>query len=206
MLTIRNLSIKYDDMVVLHDVSLSVSVGEIVCVCGESGCGKTSLLNAVMGFADSEGEIIVDGMQMNGQTIGQIRRRIAYVPQELALPHETVREMVRMPFMLKANRHVAFSEQTLLEDWKLLNLSPTLLEKKVVEISGGQRQRIMLSVAGLLGKPLMLVDEPTSALDVDSALMVLDYFKMLAESRGMAILAVSHHKEFADGCTRQMEI
>ena len=200
LLDIHNLSVCYPDIQLLSGLSFSVDRGQIVCVCGESGCGKTSLLNAIIGFADSEGTVSIDGNLLNADSVDLLRKQVAYVPQELSLPHETVREMVRVPFMLKANRHIPFSEEALLNEWKFLNLSESLLDKRVSEISGGQRQRIMLSVAGLLQKPLLLVDEPTSALDVDSAMLVLDYFRMLASERQMGILVVSHHKDFASGC------
>ena len=206
MLRIRNLSLSYGSHQVLRDVSLSVGRGEMVCVCGESGCGKSSLLNAVLGFVDSDGEIEVDGQRLSDTSVAQIRRTVAFVPQELALPCNTVNSMVRMPFMFHANRHVTFSDDLLLREWQYLNLHPGLLKKRVSEVSGGERQRIMLSVAGLLCKPLLLVDEPTSALDVDSVLRVARYFRMLKEERRMAILAVSHQKEFAASCDRIIEL
>lgn len=206
MLRLQNITIRYGDKTILKDFSLSVDKGEIVCLCGESGCGKTSLLNAVMGFVDCEGSISFDGVGMTAANIDEIRRQIAYVPQELALPQETVSEMVRLPFMLKANRAVAFSEEMITEEWSHLNLEPSLLQMGTGQISGGQRQRIMLSVAGLLQKPLMIVDEPTSALDADSARLVLDYFRFLARERGMAILLASHHAEIINGCDRREEM
>ncbi len=196
MLQIRHLSIGYDGHAVLHDLSLHVGRGQVVCVGGGSGSGKSSLLNAVLGFVPSEGEILVDGIRQSATSIGAIRRRIAYVPQELALPHETVEEMVRLPFTLKANRSIPFSEERLLAEWGRLGLEPELLRKRSSQISGGQRQRVMLSVAGLLGKRLLLADEPTSALDNDTARLVLDYFRMLAAERGMAVLVVSHSPVF----------
>lgn len=83
----------------------------------------------------------------------------------------------------------------------MLGLSEDLMSKRTTEISGGQRQRIMLSVAGLLEKRLLLADEPTSALDEDSTVLVLDYFRMLARERGIAILLVSHSSIVMTGCT-----
>lgn len=201
MLRIRNLSLCYGMQKVLSGVTFDVHRGEIVCVCGESGCGKSSLLKSVLGFVDVEGDIEVCGTKLCEATVDEIRRTIAYMPQELSLPHETVGEMVRSPFALRANRHVVFSEEKLMSDWHKLGLSEELLSKKTTEISGGQRQRIMLSVAGLLEKQLLLADEPTSALDEDSTLLVLDYFRMLARERGMAVLIVSHSSVMTAGCT-----
>lgn len=201
MLRIRNLSLSYGAQNVFRDVTFDVHRGEIVCVCGESGCGKSSMLKSVLGFVDAEGDIQVDGIRLAETTVDEVRRCIAYIPQELSLPYETVEGMVRSPFALHANRHIVFSEEKLMSDWRMLGLSGDLMSKRATEISGGQRQRIMLSVAGLLGKRLLLADEPTSALDEDSTLLVLDYFKMLAKERGIAVLLVSHSPIIMAGCT-----
>jgi polar amino acid transport system ATP-binding protein/putative ABC transport system ATP-binding protein len=196
MLRINHLSLGYDGRTVLRDVNVHVRRGEVKCVGGESGSGKSSLIRAVMGFADCEGEILVDGIRLSAATVGQIRQRIAYVPQELALPHETVAEMVWMPFRFRANRHVAPSRERLLAEWERLGLDASLLEKRTTEISGGQRQRMMVAVAGLLEKPLIVADEPTSALDADSALLLRDYLLGLAAERGVAVCVVSHAPQF----------
>lgn len=201
MLRIRNLSLSYGAQNVFRDVTFDVHRGDIVCVCGESGCGKSSMLKSVLGFVNAEGDIQVDGIRLAETTVDEVRRCIAYIPQELSLPYETVEEMVRSPFALHANRHIVFSEEKLMSDWRMLGLSGDLMSKRATEISGGQRQRIMLSVAGLLGKRLLLADEPTSALDEDSTLLVLDYFKMLAKERGIAVLLVSHSPIIMAGCT-----
>ena len=196
MLSLRHLTLRYGTHTVFEDLSLHVRRGEMLCVCGESGCGKSSLLRAVLGFTPAEGEIVVDGQPMDALHVDAIRRLTAYVPQELALPCDTVREMVNMPFDLRANRGSVRPEQQLLDDWTSLGLDARLMEKRVGELSGGQRQRIMLSVAGCLGKSLLIADEPTSALDEDSARLVLNYFQRLATERNMAVLVASHSPLF----------
>lgn len=172
----------------------------MVCISGESGCGKTSLLNAIMGFVPiKSGTITVDGLILCEENIDQIRKRIAWIPQELALPCEWVTEMVRLPFDLKSNRGVHFSKKKLFEAFKELNLEEELFTKRVSEISGGQRQRIMIAVAALLEKPIIIIDEPTSALDSVSVERVLNFFNMLSQ-KGMTIIAVSHDRAFKLGC------
>lgn len=206
MLRINDLSVCYDGKQVLSRFSLSVSNGEVVCITGESGCGKSTLLKAVMGFVGYEGNVSVGDKVLSEYTVASVRRQIAYVPQELTFPHETVEDMVRLPFELKANRGRGFDKEKLLEEWGKLALSPALFDKKVAEVSGGQRQRMMLCVAGMLGKGLLLADEPTSALDLDSGRIVADYFRVLAKERGMAILVVSHSAEFAAMADRTVRL
>ena len=198
MLHINNACIAFGTEVLFSGFSMKLERGETACIVGQSGCGKTSLLNAVMGFVPlKEGSIQVGETLLDISTIDSVRRQIAWIPQELALPFEWVKEMVALPFGLKVNRSVPFSEErlfTCFDDTKRVN-----------EVSGGQRQRIMLAVAAMLNKPLIIIDEPTSALDAGSTGKVLSFFRRQAE-RGTAVLAVSHDKDFASGCHYLIEL
>ena len=178
----------------------------IACISGQSGRGKTSLLNAILGFVPLKaGSITVNGILLEKGTIDQIRRQVAWIPQELALPSEWVKEMVQLPFNLKANRNTPFSLDKLFACFDELGLEEELYDKRVNEISGGQRQRIMIAVATLMQKPLLIVDEPTSALDSDSTDRVLAFFRKRMRE-GSAILAVSHDQGFAQGCNQMITL
>ena len=204
MLHINNACIAFGTEVLFSGFEMKLEKGETACIVGQSGCGKTSLLNAVMGFVPLyEGTIKVGGTLLDKSTIDLVRRQIAWIPQELALPFEWVKEMVSLPFELKVNRSVPFSEERLCFDE--LGLEHELYFKRVNEVSGGQRQRIMLAVAALLNKPLIVIDEPTSALDTGSTDKVLAFFRRQAE-KGAAVLAVSHDKDFASGCHYLIEL
>ena len=159
-----------------------------------------------MGFVPlKEGTIKVGDTLLDKSTIDIIRRQIAWIPQELALPFEWVKEMAALPFDLKVNRSVPFSEERLYEYFDDLGLEHDLYTKRVNEVSGGQRQRIMLAVAAMLNRPLIIIDEPTSALDAGSTDKVLAFFRRQAE-KGAAVLAVSHDKDFASGCHYLIEL
>jgi ABC-type antimicrobial peptide transport system, ATPase component len=204
MLKIINACISFGNEPLFSNFNLHLGKGEIACISGKSGKGKTSLLNAIMGFVPlKEGEIYVNDILLNKKSIDKVRRYISWVPQELALPSEWVSEMINMPFQIKANKKNQFSKEDLFACFNELDLSSNLYNKRVMEISGGQRQRIMLAVAALLQKPLIIIDEPTSALDEKSTGLVLDFFKKKADS-GTAILVVSHHDGFANGCDKQI--
>ena len=206
MLHINNACIAFGTEVLFSGFEMKLEKGETACLVGQSGCGKTSLLNAVMGFVPLyEGTIKVGGTLLDKSTIDLVRRQIAWIPQELALPFEWVKEMVSLPFELKVNRSVPFSEERLFMCFDELGLEHELYFKRVNEVSGGQRQRIMLSVAALLNKPLIVIDEPTSALDTGSTDKVLAFFRRQAE-KGAAVLAVSHDKDFASGCHYLIEL
>ena len=200
MLHIENACIAFGTEVLFSGFEMKLEKGETACIVGQSGCGKTSLLNAIMGFVPlKEGIIKVGGIVLDKSTIDTVRRQIAWIPQELALPFEWVKEMVALPFGLKVNRSVPFAY------FDELGLEHELYTKRVNEVSGGQRQRIMLAVAAMLNKPLIIIDEPTSALDADSTGRVLSFFRRQAE-KGTAVLAVSHDKDFASGCHYLIEL
>lgn len=204
MLQIENASIAYGNNVLFSGFNLLLNKGEIVSISGPSGCGKTSLLNAILGFIPlKEGRIILNGILLNKESVDKVRKQIAWIPQELALPLEWVRDMVQLPFGLKANRSTPFSESRLFACFEDLGLERELYDKRVNEISGGQRQRMMIAVASMIGKPLIIVDEPTSALDSGSSEKVISFFRKQAE-KGSAVLTVSHDKRFADGCDRHI--
>ena len=206
MLHINNACIAFETEVLFSGFNLNLEQGETACIVGQSGCGKTSLLNAVMGFVPlREGTIQVGGTLLDISTIDVVRRQIAWIPQELALPFEWVKDMVTLPFELKVNRSVLFSEERLYACFDELGLEHELYAKRVNEVSGGQRQRITLAVAAMLDKPLIIIDEPTSALDAGATDKVLFFFRRQAE-RGAAVLAVSHDKDFAAGCHYVIEL
>ena len=204
MLQIENASIAYGNDILFSGFNLQLERGEIASISGPSGCGKTSQLNAILGFIPlKEGRIVLNGILLDKGNVDIVRKQTAWIPQELALPLEWVKDMVQLPFGLKANRSTPFSETRLFACFEDLGLEQELYYKRVNEISGGQRQRIMIAVASMIGKPLTIVDEPTSALDSGSAEKVLSFFRRQAE-KGSAILTVSHDKRFASGCDRHI--
>ena len=161
MLQIDNACIAFGEDILFSEFCMRLNKGETACIAGQSGRGKTSLLNAIMGFVPlRKGKIKVGGILLEPTTIDAIRRHIAWIPQELALPSEWVKEMISLPFALKANRHISFSKEKLFTCFDELGLDKELYQKRVGEISGGQRQRIMIAVAAMLEKPLIIVDEP----------------------------------------------
>lgn len=206
MLQIKNACIVFGDEILFAELNVQLKKGETACISGQSGRGKTSLLNAIMGFVPlHKGTISVGGIELGPTTIDAIRKQIAWIPQELALPVEWVKEMIKLPFELKANRSTPFAEEQLFACFEALGLEEELYRKRVGEISGGQRQRIMIAVAVMLHKPLIIVDEPTSALDAESTDKVLEFLNRQTV-KGTTVLAVSHDKRFAAGCHHLIEL
>lgn len=206
MIEVSKASVKMDGRLLFSGLSFAVEEGRMVCMSGGSGCGKTTLLRAVLGFMPLlEGHISIFGELLTPSSSVEFRRHMSYLPQELAFPVDSVREMVELPFLLKVNKNVRFSKDRLMEEWARLDLDAGLYDKKMSEISGGQRQRIALSVCGLLRKPIFIADEPTSALDVNSSALAAEYIRRMA-SRGCAALLVSHDTAFAEMCDKRVII
>lgn len=206
MIKIENLSIRFDDRYLFNSLSIEVADGEMVCISGGSGSGKSSLLKSLLGFLPiQEGRIVINGKELIAESSESIRREIGWIPQELSLPCEWVKEMVETPFKIKANRKNAFNKQALFEIFKELGLDTILYDKRVSEISGGQRQRIMIAVSAMLNKKIMVLDEPTSALDQDSCRMVVNFLDKIRR-KGATIIIVSHDRLLASSCDRVIEL
>lgn len=194
-LELENITFSYgDDREVLDNLSLSVKKGECVAITGPSGCGKTTLSKLLLGlYPISEGNLLVNGKDMRKHTLKEMRRQIAYVPQESYLFQGSVKDNIML------GRPEA-TEQEMIEAAKLANAHDFIMsfpegyETQVSErgnnMSGGQRQRIAIARAILKDAPVILLDEATSALDNESEQMVNDAMKNLQGIR--TILMIAH--------------
>ncbi len=204
LLDIENISIAYDKKNVVHDFSMQLRNSEFVAIAGASGCGKSSLLKAILGFIPLEkGKIFCHNIELQPHSIMQIRRKIAYLPQDIAFPCEWVREIVELPFRLKINKGKELQTK-LFEYFERLGLNKDIHDRRLSEISGGQRQRVMLAVIALFERDIILLDEPTSALDKESSTLVYHFLKNIENKP--AILSVTHDTSFAELCDRTINL
>ena len=191
MVIINNLNISFGNEIIHKDFSLSVKRAEKLAITGESGRGKTTLLNVLAGFIpDYEGEITVDGIVLNSKTIYEIRSKMAWLPQNTSLNLGSVKELLLAPFEFAQNKENKPTKEDIAAIFHAFDLSEELLSKKVSEISGGQKQRVILASCMLLNKPLLLIDEPTSALDDTVKKKVADY--ILKQRDDITVIAVTH--------------
>lgn len=196
MLELKNVAFSHSGRLLQQGLSFVAERGKVTAVSGPSGCGKTTMLRAILGFHPvDKGFISIDGELVTALSAQAFRQFVAFVPQELSFPQDRVKDLVELPFRLKANSPLPFSRERIMDQWHRLGLDSSLYDKRLSDISGGERQRIMIANLGLLGKPLVLVDEPTSALDPQSASLVATFLQELA-LKGAAVLAVTHSTEF----------
>ncbi len=204
MVVFKDITFIYDGKPLLTDFSETISSGEKVVICGASGTGKSTLLSSIAGLVQPDkGEIWVGGKLLTSDSVADIRRLTAWVPQEFSLPYEYVKECMSAPFKLRQNRSKMPSEETILNTFERLGLEKEIYSKRLTDISGGQRQRIMIVIAVLLDKPLLLLDEPTSALDPDSIEKLITFLKSY---ENMTMIAVSHDSRFIQAFDRNINI
>ena len=206
ILEVDGLTVAYGDQTVLNGFSMSLERGEIVAVTGASGSGKSSLIRAVLGFVPlRDGEIYLEGVPVKSGNMSVLRRRVAYLPQDLSFSYEWVDEALKMPFSFKCNKGRMVTPEMWADCFLRLGLDCGIMDKRMSEISGGQRQRVMLAVADMLDRDIVLLDEPTSALDAESVNLVVDFLKSMS-SRGKGVIVVTHDKALVSQCDRVINI
>lgn len=204
MILFNNTYFNYDGKPLISGFSAHIKPGEKVVFYGPSGSGKSTLVHAILGFVQAEqGEIIVNNLPISPDSINEIRQLTSWLPQDISLPYNSVRDMILAPFEFKANHSRKPSDQEILAEFDKLKLEHNLLEKGITEISGGQKQRILLLTTVLLRKPILLLDEPTSALDAQSVDLVINYLKSLTD---ITIIAISHDEKFINAFDRKLLI
>jgi osmoprotectant transport system ATP-binding protein len=193
MLEFRGVSKAFNGMTVVHPLDLLVAAGEVVVLLGPSGCGKTTILRMVAGLVSpTSGQISVDSIPLDRQTIGAVRRKLGYVIQEGGLfPHLTALANVTL-----MSRHDGWSrkriDQRLAELVEMTQFPPSGLSRYPNELSGGQRQRLSLMRALFLSPRILLLDEPLGALDpLIRAGLQRDLNDVFART-GTTVLLVTH--------------
>jgi ABC-type polar amino acid transport system ATPase subunit len=183
----------------LRGVSLTVRGGEVVCIVGPSGGGKSTFLRTLNGLAPFDaGSVVVHGVGLPGskRDIESIRRDVGMVFQSFNLfPHLTVRRNVTLaPMTARGLSREAADERaaTLLTRVGIVDQ----IDKYPAQLSGGQQQRVAIARALAMEPRILLFDEPTSALDPEMIKEVLDVMRELAHT-GITMLVVTHEMGFA---------
>ena len=207
MLNLQNLSKRYGATTVFHDVSLALARGEFVALLGESGVGKSTLLNCIAGLdrADS-GSVSIAGAALAGQgddALARLRREhLGFVFQAFhVLPHLTVAENVSLPLRLLGRVDDA-RVQAMLDAVGLAGLEARF----PAQLSGGQLQRVAIARAVVHAPGLILADEPTGNLDPSTAERVLAVLRAQVRDAGAACLLVTHSAAAAAHADRVLRL
>ena len=199
LVSISGLSKWYEDFNALHDINLTVSMGEKLVICGPSGSGKSTLIRCINQLeAHQKGTIFVDGLEVRPEmkNLESIRRDIGMVFQNFNLfPHKTILENLMLGPI--RNRGLSFKDAEALAMQYLEEVQiAEQANKYPAQLSGGQQQRVAIARALCMTPKIMLFDEPTSALDPEMIAGVLDVMVQLADE-GMTMICVTHEMGFA---------
>ncbi|RJP72479.1 MAG: ABC transporter ATP-binding protein [Comamonadaceae bacterium] len=206
-LVVAGLGKRYGDTPVFSGVSLTVAPGEFVAIVGESGVGKSSLLNCLAALDDwSEGTITHNGVDLgtlnDTQRAHWRRAHLGFVFQAFhVLPHLDVAQNVGLPLLL-LGRPDAARVQQMLDAVGLGSLGARL----PAELSGGQLQRVAIARALVHRPGLLLADEPTGNLDPSTAAQVMAVLQNQAQDSGAALVLVTHSQAAAARAQRVLHL
>ena len=207
MLKLQGVTKRFGSRIVLNAVSMDLAAGEYVAILGESGIGKSTLLNAIAGLEPVDaGRIHFQGKELTAlddDALTLLRRdHFGFVFQAFhVLPQLTVEQNVALPLLLKG---IQSSEKA-----RAAIASVGLAGREQSpprELSGGELQRVAIARALAGGPTLVLADEPTGNLDPENARQVLGLLRELTKTSGAAAILATHSEQAAAGCDRRYRL
>lgn len=196
----RGVSLKYGDKTALEDIDLVAKRGGVYALVGDSGAGKSSLINLLVRFYEpTEGRIEIDGIDMRRYSLGSLLSKMAYVTQRIFIFNDTIANNVAYSSPMDREKVVEALRKA--HAWDFVKELPdgidTVLDEFGVNLSGGQRQRIALARAIYKNPAILILDEATSALDNKSERAIQDALEALKED--MITFVVAHRLSTVEG-------
>jgi ABC-type multidrug transport system fused ATPase/permease subunit len=182
------------DSPVLKGIDLQVSTGQLVGICGPTGCGKSTVVSLIARFYDpTAGKILIDGKDITSFTLDGLRSQIGFVLQDTVLFYGSIMENI-------AYGRPEATEDEIIEAAKMANANEfisrmphgydTLVGERGLTLSGGQRQRIGIARALVRNAPILILDEPTASLDVEAEKVVMEALEQLMAGR--TVITIAH--------------
>lgn len=189
----RNVSFNYGDTAILKNINFTIAKGKTVALVGSSGSGKSTLADLVPRFHDvSEGELLIDGVNIKQYSLHSIRSQISIVTQEPILFNDTIANNIALS---RPNAPLADIEHAA----KVANAYNFIIKKddgfndnigdRGTKLSGGERQRLTIARAILKNPPILILDEATSSLDTESERLVQDAINNMMQNRTSLVIA-----------------
>ena len=181
---------------VLHNVSLTIGKDEFFGLVGESGCGKTTLGNCILGNIPFEGRITLGGMERKDAdrlTFTRMVQSVYQDPSSALNPRRTVGQTMMEPLLAHGIGTPESRSSAVDRMLYRIGLDPTYKSRKPSELSGGQRQRVCIGAALMLEPELIIADEAVSALDVSVGSQILNLFLEIDVEKDFSMLFISHN-------------
>jgi len=198
MLAIENVSVNYGGSRILNDVDLTVATGQVVCLMGRNGVGKTTLLKAIMGVLRTRtGKIQFDDKDITRSPSHQrAQAGIGYVPQGRGIfPYLSVYENLLMGFEALPNKRI--DHGAIAEAYDLFPVLKTMQARVAGTLSGGQQQQLAIARVLVRRPKLLLLDEPTEGIQPSIVMEIEQVISSLQKQQSMAILLVEQFLDFA---------
>lgn len=197
MIECQNISLSYSNKLILDNFNLTVNRGENICLAGESGKGKSTLLKIMQGYLlPDKGQVFIKNMQVSPSSINSIRKHISWIPQNINLPVENGTELMTL---MNTSGTVKKAQNFLTK----LGLEENFITRNFNEISGGQKQRVIISICLSLDKEILLMDEPTSSLDEDSIALFIQTIQSLKDK---TIVSASHNQTWINNVEKTVHL
>jgi subfamily B ATP-binding cassette protein MsbA len=189
----KNVSFAYNDITILKNINLTIEKGKTVALVGSSGAGKSTLADLIPRFHDvTEGELLIDGVNIKELSLQSLRNQISIVTQEPILFNDTIASNICLgkqdatQTQIEDAAKVANAYQFILKKEERFN---TNIGDRGSKLSGGERQRLTIARAVLKNPPILILDEATSSLDTESERLVQDAINNMMQNRTSIVIA-----------------
>ena len=195
-IAVKELSVTLGNKHILHDISVSIPMGEITTLIGPNGCGKSTLLRSMIGYISSPSECVtIFDKPLSSYSQNKLARQMAFLPQVLNMPKDmTVEELVycgRYPYQ-NWWKNTAKEDREIVDYALSITKTDHLRHQLIPSLSGGERQRVWIAMALAQEPKLLVLDEPTTYLDINHQLEIMELLKRLNNEQGLTVLMVLH--------------
>ena len=196
VLEFKNVGFSYETSgpTTLEGISFKLDEGKTIALVGHSGRGKSTLASLIPRFYDhNQGEILLDGVEVNNYELSNLRSQISLVTQHVTLFNDTIERNIAYGALKKSSREDVISAATKAHAMEFIEQLPdgidTIIGENGLKLSGGQRQRLAIARALLKDAPILILDEATSALDTESERKIQDALEFAMKDRTTLVIA-----------------